>query len=785
MERASVFFKGKWSGPAWVALVALLLTSVGLSAAPADFETARLLEKIRNLHVAPRWLGSSDRLWFREETRDGGWHYWIFDARTASRSSAFDHDALARALSLATGDRFAADRLPLDSLNPEADGLTVSLAGRRFRCSGEPLACEAAGAAGPMVNGIPDPAGTRVVFLRDHDLWLLDVASGEEQRLSSDGEAGFSYGQLAIDFSRVARRRAGKDAPLASVHWSPDGRYLLTGRRDLRSIPRRPYVVEHLPPDQPFTVGHLDRTVFPADRVQVATEVAVFDTQTGVKRVIDIDPALLQDYADLYLSFGVVWWSVEKGTLVLVTATSGGERYGLIEISLKSGTTRELIAEEQAHWYGFNAHDYHFPAFHYSADGSEFLWYSQREGSGQLYLYDAVTGDLKRRLSSGAGVVFDLLRVDEERREVYYTAGGVEEGRNPYYAHLYRVSMDGGEPVLLTPEDAMHDFARSVLPTAGFAAPASSLSPSGNYFVDSFSTTDAPPTLVVRNRDGELVSELLRADIEALLATGWTPPERFVVPAADGVTPLHGVLFKPTTFDERKRYPVIDQMYPGPQRTSAPKSFKDNFVPSTAFNAQATAEAGFIVVSVDGRGTTGRDAAFRYAFAGQEDVFGAVDHRAALEQLARQRPYLDLSRVGVTGLSYGGYGSLRAALLFPAFFDVVVSHVGPHEYESSSFSGVVNERFFGPPGDPDGVRERVSNLPLLDGLQAELMLVYGEIDENVPLRAAMQIFESLMQADKDFTSYVVPNADHLGAGSHPFIVKRQRRFFVEHLAAGR
>ena len=199
-----------------------------------------------------------------------------------------------------------------------------------------------------------------------------------------------------------------------------------------------------------------------------------------------------------------------------------------------------------------------------------------------------------------------------------------------------------------------------------------------------------------------------------------------------------------------------------------------------SFSPSST-EAGFVVVALDGRGTTKRARAFRYAYSGTEDIFGSGDHRAAIENLAKRHAYIDDTRVGITGASFGGYGSLRAALLHPGFFDVVVSHVGPHEYKRSVASIISVERFFGVPDSDRDYFDLGSNIAIIDRLEADLMLVYGEIDENVPFRAAMEVFDALMKADKDFTSYVVPNADHGWASRNPYIVKRQRQFFVEHL----
>ena len=760
---------------------------------PAEFESAALMALVTNLRPEAHWIGGEDRFWMRQETGDGT-RFVVVDAASGEKEPAFDHARLAAALADAGLAEADADNLPIVSLGLDGDGLVVTTASGVFACSADAAECakDESPPASPAER--PSPDGTRTAFVRAANLWVRDLDSGEETQLTTDGEDGFAYGHLGFELNRIQRRRSGEPAPIVSVNWSPDSRYVAAMRVDLRAVPERSYIKEHLPPDLPFTAVHLDRVLVAAEKTAPPREITVIDTETGRTVRADIDPARLQDFAPMHFGANVLWWNMDgepsageregaplaRKKLFFVTADHGGQTYGIAAMDLDTGAVRTVVEESEAHFYAFSARDYHAPNFHVTADGSEALWYSQRSGAGQLYLYDARTGELKNRVTDG-GVVFDVIRVDDGARQVYFTAGGREDGRNPYFAHLYRASFDGGDAELLTPEDAAHEFFRYALPVSVGFGSLSKFSPSGDYFVDVFSTIEQPPAMVIRDRDGNLVSEVLRADASRLLATGWQPPERFVVKAADGETDLYGALFKPLDFDPSRKYAVVDQTYPGPQIDSGPHTFLDNFAAITTRDAQATAQAGFVVVTVDGRGTTRRDRDFRYAFSGTKDLFGAADHKAAIENVSRDRPYMDTSRVGITGASFGGYGSLRAALLFPGFFDVVVSHVGPHEYLHSVTSGISVERFFGVPGSERDVHELTSNIAIIDRLEADLMLVYGEIDENVPFRAAMAIFDALIEADKDFTSYVVPDANHGGAAAHPYIVKRQRRFFEEHL----
>ena len=750
----------------------------------AEMESSALMSKVKNLNPTARWIGDEDRFWVRDETADG-LRFRVVDAASGKVQDAFNHEAMAAALVKAGLEGATAVALPIVGLEWTGEQVRIATPTGPWRCALDGSSCEKDEAPSPSIAEKASPDGTRIAFVQDHNLWLRDATSGEAQQLSHDGVAGFTYGDLGFDLSRVARRRNQTPKLLTGVMWSPDGRYLAALRADVRDVPRRSYVKEHLPPDDTFTVTHPDTMTVADDRRPPKHQISIFDPQEGTKILSDLDPAWMQDFAPFHFSAGYLWWNLGGGEVFFVVAELGGQRYGIAAMDLNTGGTRLVVAEKEDHYYAFNAQDYHAPNFHVTRDGKEAIFYSQRSGSGHLFLYDAQTGAEKNVITSGPWVVFDLIRVDEARREIYFTAGGREEGRNPYYAHLYKVSFDGGPVTLLTPEDADHEFATFALPVPGYDGPPSRFSASGEYFFDVYSTLQQPPVLVLRRRDGSLVKEILRADASALKEVGWQPPEPFVAKAADGKTDLYGALFKPRDFNPKLRYAVVDQTYPGPQIDAGPHSFADNFTAITTFNAQAMAEIGLVVVALDGRGTTRRNRAFRYAFAGTEDVFGAADHKAAIQNLARQRPWMDASRVGIVGASFGGYGALRAALLEPDFWKVVVSHVGPHEYRTSVVSGPSVERFFGVPDTPRDHFDRVSNLTLIDRLEADLMLVYGELDENVPLRSAMVIHDALIRADKDFTSYIVPNANHGQAARHPYIVKRQHTFFLDHLGGPR
>jgi dipeptidyl aminopeptidase/acylaminoacyl peptidase len=707
-----------------------------------EFQPDALTGRVRNLDVTFHWITGSDRFWFKRETQTGN-EFIVVDAQTGEQSLADDTIAL----------------------HPEP----------------------------PRADWVVSSTGQSAVLRRQNDLWLRDLLSGEERRLTHDGEPHFGYGDVDPSHDRqgVARRRANRPNPLRGVIWSPDSRFVVALRQDLRSCPERLFVTEYTPPDGTYTQPHFRRIRLGGDAATPDSQLIVYDTKSSTLLALALNPQALNDLALHYFLEGVVWWGADGRSLFLISANRGGSRYALNAADLATGQTRELLRETAPFYVRLNPFDYARPNVYIASDGAEIIWYSERSGYGHLYLYDAATGQLKRQITLGDWVVFDLLRVDEAQRLLYFTAATRSVTGNPYYRFLYRVSLDGGEPELLTPETADHEFRNTFFPGAyrfpndgtGMPQPGASMSPSGRYFIDSYSTTEQPPQYVLRRASGELVAKVLVSDASDLYASGWRPPERVVIKAADGVTDLYGVITRPRDFDPTRKYPVIDSMYPGPQGSFAPRTFLDQLAGGSIHHLQTFADAGFIVVTIDGRGTAHRSRAFRDAFLGTEDAFGAADHVAAITQLAAHRPYMDLERVGVRGQSFGGYGALRALLLFPDFFKVAISATGPNGY--LDVAGQIHvERFFGVAAASVQSREYyeiVSNTRLVSRLKGSVLLIYGGIDENVPLKSGFVMVDAFIKADKDVDMLIVPDCAH-AVSADPYVIRRSVQYFIEHLA---
>jgi dipeptidyl-peptidase 4 len=393
---------------------------------------------------------------------------------------------------------------------------------------------------------------------------------------------------------------------------------------------------------------------------------------------------------------------------------------------------------------------------------NEVVWFSERDNWGQLYLHDLQTGREKHQITTGDGNVTQLLRVDERNRVLYFTAVGREKGRDPYFRHFYRIGMDGKNLQLLTPADADHEV---------------SLSPSGRFFVDSYSKPDVPPVTELRDSDGRLIVTLEKADISRLLAAGWKPPVPVTVKARDGVTDLYGLMYTPTSLDPAKKYPIVNHIYPGPQTGSVGGR---TFAASRG-DAQALAELGFVVVEIDGMGTPWRSKQFHQAYYGDMGDNTLADQVTAMKQLAEKYPYIDLDRAGIYGHSGGGYATADAMFRYPDFFKVGISEAGNHDnrvYEddwAEKWQGLLTTK-----ADGSTNYDNQANQLVAKNLKGKLLLAHGTMDSNVPPYNTLLVVDELIKANKDFDLLMLPNRNH-GFGNEPYMVRRRWDYFVRYL----
>jgi dipeptidyl aminopeptidase/acylaminoacyl peptidase len=397
---------------------------------------------------------------------------------------------------------------------------------------------------------------------------------------------------------------------------------------------------------------------------------------------------------------------------------------------------------------------------------NEVVWYSQRENFAQLFLYDLKTAQLKNRITNGDGPVTQLVRIDQPTRTIWFGAVGKEPGQDPYLVHYYKVGLDGKNQVSLTPDVGAHEI---------------QLSPDGKYVVDTYSQADVPPVVALRDgTTGKLIMPLEKADISRLLATGWKPPMQIKMKSADGRWDIYGQLFRPTNFDSTRKYPIINQAYPGPQSGS---------VGSRAFTVargdkQALAELGFIVVSIDGTGTPNRSKAFTdayYAAMGRHNTL--PDQVAGMKELARKYSWIDIDRAAMWGHSGGGFITADALLRppFNEFFKVGISESGNHDQRQ--YEDDWGERYQGPlvkNADGTDSYDIESNQSQAKNLKGHLFLIHGTMDNNVPPYNTLLVAEALTRANKEFDLLMVVNSGH-GYTPGNYVMRRRWDYFVRYL----
>jgi dipeptidyl-peptidase 4 len=606
------------------------------------------------------------------------------------------------------------------------------------------------GGAPARSTDVKSPDGKRTAFVRNWNLWVRDVASGKETQLTKDGVKDFGYATDNAGWTTSDR---------AILLWSPDSKKIATFQQDQRGVGEM-YLVD-------TKVGHPTLQAWkyplPGDPVITMIQRVVIDVDSGKIVRLQLPPdqhrSTLCDDVSCRGEWDDVQWGPDGSKLAFVSTSRDHKHEQLRQADPASGSVRDVLEEKGETFLesGNGRVSWKFlPA------SNEVVWFSERDDWGQLYLHDLQTGREKQQITTGDGNVTQLLRVDEKNRVLYFTAVGREKGRDPYFRHFYRIGMDGKNLQLLTPADADHEV---------------SLSPSGKFFVDSYSKPDVPPVTELRDTDGRLIVTLEKADISRLLAAGWKPPVPITVKARDGVTDLYGLMYTPTSLDPAKKYPIVNHIYPGPQTGSVGGR---TFVASRG-DAQALAELGFIVVEIDGMGTPWRSKQFHQAYYGDMGDNTLADQVTAMKQLAEKYPYIDLDRAGIYGHSGGGYATADAMFRYPDFFKVGISEAGNHDnrvYEddwAEKWQGLLTTK-----ADGSTNYDNQANQLVAKNLKGKLLLAHGTMDSNVPPYNTLLVVDALIKANKDFDLLMLPNRNH-GFGNEPYMVRRRWDYFVKNL----
>ncbi len=789
--------------------------------------------KVFRDRVRPQWLQGNTKFWYRVDLADGGVEYILVDAEAGTRKPAFDALRLAESLAKTTSKEIKPERPGIDRLrfNDAATEIRFNLEGKRYRCnladytieevtdedvpaetlpvqrrlrptretgaetwitfinrcgfdveifwndeSGEPkryatipaggrhrqhtfaghvwfatdkqdrrLAVFVATADGgdamiteqsqeegrrgqelgprPGRQRGESPDGTWVAFLKDNNVWLRNRESGEETALTTDGttEDGFPRELL----------------------WSPDSTKLIA-MRIRKGQDRKVSFVESSPKDQLQPKLHTIDYAKPGDRIDQPRPY-LFDIES--KKAIDVPNGIFETP----WSIGDLRWSADSSRFTFVYNQRGHHVLRLVAVDAATGSVRAIADESPATFV-----DYTNKVFCFWLGDDELVWMSERNGWNHLYLIDAGTGSVKNPITQGDWVVRRIERIDAEKRQAWFWAGGIRPEQDPYYLHLCRVNLDGSGWIILTEGDGTHE---------------ATFSPDGRFFIDRYSRVDLPPVTVLRRSDdGGTVCELERADATELYSTGWRSPERFVAKGRDGRTDIYGIIIRPMNFDENKKYPIIEDIYAGPQGAFVPKAF------GLQTQQRALAELGFVVVQIDGMGTNFRSKAFHDVCWKNLGDSGFPDRILWIKAAAAKYPQLELSRVGLYGGSAGGQSAVRGLLAHGDFYKAGVADCGCHDNRMDKIWW--NEQWMGWPIGPH--YEEQSNVTQAHRLTGKLLLTVGELDSNVDPASTMQVVNALIKADKDFELVVFPGANH-GAGGSPYGVRRRMDFFVRNL----
>ena len=616
----------------------------------------------------------------------------------------------------------------------------------------------------PSVNylEIVSPNKKKSIYIKNYNLWIRDLTTKKTKQLTFNGYEDYGY----------ATNNAGwikNDRPV--LKWSNDSKTITTFRQDSRKVGEMYLTTTN--------VGHPnlqkwkyalpgDENIFEIERIFINVEsgkISKFKMGRDFQRSTTTDHIAGWDGTLLDANF-----SKDGKKLAFISSSRDHKEAHLQIADVNTGNIKSVYKEVSKTYFESGVSGENWRVFFNS---NEFLWYSEKDNWGHLYLHDLSNGNLKNIITSGEWLVRDVLHVDESTREIFFTGGGKEKG-NPYHVYLYKVNFDGSGLVCLTPEKGTHRI---------------NASEDWKYFTTTFSTTENSPVTLLKNRNGETLKEINRVDISELLENNWQQPIEFSVKARDNETDVYGLLYLPSFYNENHNYPVLNYIYPGPQSGSI-----GNYGFSVARrDFQALAELGFIVIGVDAMGTPGRSKSFHDAYYGNMGDNGLPDNIKAIKDLSKIYKGMDTERVGIWGHSGGGFASTRAILEYPEFYDVAVSSSGNHD--NRNYEADWGEKWQGlleytdediDDGDTNYDFKQTNydnqaNQLLAKNLKGKLMLAHGNLDDNVPPYSTLLVVDALIKENKDFDLIIFPNKRHGYGDMNNYFTRKKWDYFVKHL----
>lgn len=733
---------------AFVALAAIVAAAPSSAQGRKSSEKRRPGGRLYKNTVSPHWLAGNTRFWYRNELKGGGREFIAVDAVKGVRARAFDHKRLAEALVKEGVKNVSADRLPVESIDEVTDRSVVFRArGRYWRCDlksyrlkktekpqpappAKPKTPEkkpprrkpAKKAPEPRKWGAPEKWSYSV---KDHNIFLTPRKGGKEIQLTTDGTEEKSYGGL---------------------RWAPDGKMLIASR--ITPGERgEVYLIESSPRGGGRAKLHRRGYSLPGDKFTLH-ELNIFDPET--KKRIKPDVGIFD------LGGPGMRWNPDGRKFLMTKMDRGYQRFRLMEIDTHTGAVHNII-DEKTDTFIWSAHRIRLGIgdLTWLSKTKEVVYMSERDGYRSLYLVDLKARKIVNRITKGDYVVRYVDKIDEDKRQIWFRASGMNPQHDPYMINYYRVNFDGSGLVALTDGHGMHSI---------------KYSPDRKYIIDTYSRVDAAPVNELRRvSDGKLMCVLEKSDTSELDASGFQTDEVFVAKGRDGKTDIYGIICRPYDLDPKKKYPILEDIYAGPHSSYVPKTY------STGNRYRSWTDLGFIVVKIDGMGTANRSKAFHDVCWRNLKDAGLPDRIAWMKAAAKKYPYMDISRVGIYGCSAGGQNAAAAVLFHPEFYKAAAAGCGCHDNRMDKSSW--NEQWMGYPVGPHYAEN--SNIDNAHRLKGALMLIVGEMDKNVPPESTIRFADALIKADKDFDLIFVPGAGH-GMGGR-YGNRRMKDFFLKHL----
>ena len=695
--------------------------------------------KVFNSPKEFHWI-ENNNLWYVNNIKKGT-EYLLVDSKQQKQIVAFDHNRLAQSLSKILGKEIASSELPIDNLefNNDLSTLIFTTDTLKISCNlntyqlsklkgGYKKLIKKEDYWGNNINELANkpvvsPDSLHLAFIKNYNIYIKDKKTKEEIQLSYDGSKGFYYSSY--------------------IQWSPDGQKIMA-YKVRPGEEHKIYFVESSPKDQLQPKLQTRDYLKPGDQLPFKSP-QLFTLIS--KKQIHISTEMFQEQFEL----GSIKWKEDSSGFTFEFNQRGHQIYRVLDVNATDGKVKVLIEEKSPTFIEYSGKKYRYDA----KKSQEIIWASERDGWNHLYLYDANTGKVKNQITKGNWPIREVIKVDEELRQIYFTASGLDSDQDPYLLHYCRIDFDGKNFKRLTTENGNHNV---------------TFSPDYKFYVDQYSRVDFPPITLLKSVNNKTILELQQADISELKKTGWIAPEVFTAKGRDGKTDIWGVIIRPTTFDSSKKYPIIENIYAGPQDSFVPKNFQPYFRGMSSLS-----ELGFIVMQIDGMGTSNRSKVFHDVCWKNLKDAGFPDRKLWIKAAAAKYPYINIDKVGVHGTSAGGQNAAAALVFNSDFYDVAVASCGCHDNRMDKMWW--NEQWMGYPVGPE--YEACSNVVNAAQMKGNLMLIVGELDDNVDPASTMQFANALIKANKDFELIVVPGTAHSAGGE--FGERKRKDYFVQHL----